>query len=100
MKMDRLTITTIFFSDEAHFQLCGYVNKQNCHIWCSPQVIEEMPLHPEKVIVWCTLYSEGLYQNMVENYLKRINTSNTSRVVYLNDIVSHIMSTFKLYNKK
>ena len=22
-----------FFSDEAHFDLGGYVNKQNCHIW-------------------------------------------------------------------
>ena len=23
----------IIFSDEAHFYLSGYVNKQNCHIW-------------------------------------------------------------------
>ena len=23
----------IFFSDEAHFDLDGYVNKQNCRIW-------------------------------------------------------------------
>ena len=23
----------IIFSDEAHFDLGGYVNKQNCHIW-------------------------------------------------------------------
>ena len=40
----------IFFSDEAHFSLGGYVNKQNCHIWGSenPQIIEERRLHPEK----------------------------------------------------
>jgi hypothetical protein len=52
----------IFFSDEAHFSLCGYVNKQNCRIWGSenPQVIEERPLHPEKVTVWCALWSEGV----------------------------------------
>ncbi|GFW64219.1 putative transposable element [Trichonephila clavipes] len=30
----------ILFSDEAHFWLNGYVNKQNCHIWseANPQV--------------------------------------------------------------
>ena len=40
----------IFFSDETHFTLGGYVNKQNCLIWGSeyPQAIEERPVHPEK----------------------------------------------------
>ena len=34
----------IFFSDETHFTLGGYVNKQNCCIWGSqnPQVIEKI----------------------------------------------------------
>ena len=52
----------IFFSDEAHFTLGGYVNKQNCRIWGSenPQVIEERPLHPEKITVWCALWSKGV----------------------------------------
>ncbi|GFT50565.1 hypothetical protein TNCV_551591 [Trichonephila clavipes] len=43
----------ILFSDEAHFWLHGYVNKQNCRI-CSeanPQVYVETPLHPEKLTV-------------------------------------------------
>ncbi|GFU09525.1 hypothetical protein TNCV_2089821 [Trichonephila clavipes] len=33
----------ILFSDEAHFWLNGYVNKQNCHIWseANPQVYDE-----------------------------------------------------------
>ena len=26
----------------------------------NPQVIEERPLHPEKVIVWCAVWSEGV----------------------------------------
>ncbi|GFV50799.1 uncharacterized protein TNCV_4237541 [Trichonephila clavipes] len=45
----------ILFSDEAHFWLNGYVNKQNCRIWseANPQVYVETPLHPEKLIVWC-----------------------------------------------
>ncbi|GFV05706.1 DUF4817 domain-containing protein [Trichonephila clavipes] len=39
----------ILFSDEAHFWLNGYVNKQNCRIWseANPQVSVETPLHPE-----------------------------------------------------
>ncbi|GFT39342.1 hypothetical protein TNCV_2422521 [Trichonephila clavipes] len=39
----------IVFSDEAHFWLNGYVNKQTCRIWseANPQVYIETPLHPE-----------------------------------------------------
>ncbi|GFV21497.1 hypothetical protein TNCV_2151181 [Trichonephila clavipes] len=49
----------ILFSDEAHFWLNGYVNKQNCCIWseANPQVYVETPLHPEKLTVWCTLWA-------------------------------------------
>ncbi|CAH2101163.1 unnamed protein product [Euphydryas editha] len=52
----------IFFSDEAHFMLGGYVNKQNCRIWGSenPKVTFERPLHPQKVTVWCTIWSVGV----------------------------------------
>ncbi|GFT39351.1 transposase [Trichonephila clavipes] len=47
------------FSDEAHFWLNGYVNKQNCRIWseANPQVYVETPLHPEKLTVWCALWT-------------------------------------------
>ncbi|GFV00468.1 uncharacterized protein TNCV_3644461 [Trichonephila clavipes] len=49
----------ILFSDEAHFWLNGYVNKQNCRIWseANPQVYVETPLHPEKLTVWCALWN-------------------------------------------
>ncbi|GFU58734.1 transposable element Tc3 transposase [Trichonephila clavipes] len=52
----------ILFSDEAHFWLNGYVNKQNCRIWseANPQVYVETPLHPEKLTVWCTLWAGGI----------------------------------------
>ncbi|GFW81757.1 uncharacterized protein TNCV_2884311 [Trichonephila clavipes] len=52
----------IFFSDEAHFWLNGYVNKQNCRIWSEayPQVYVETPLHPEKLTVWCALWAAGI----------------------------------------
>ncbi|GFV06021.1 transposon Ty3-I Gag-Pol polyprotein [Trichonephila clavipes] len=50
------------FSDEAHFWLNGYVNKQNCRIWseANPQVYVETPLHPEKLTVWCALWVGGI----------------------------------------
>ncbi|GFY32971.1 putative DD41D transposase [Trichonephila clavipes] len=49
----------ILFSDEAHFWLNGYVNKQNCRIWseANPQVYVETPLNPEKLTVWCALWA-------------------------------------------
>ncbi|GFS50462.1 uncharacterized protein TNCV_3196891 [Trichonephila clavipes] len=52
----------ILFSDEAHFWLNGYVNKQNCRIWseANPQVYVETSLHPEKLIVWCALWAGGI----------------------------------------
>ncbi|GFT19476.1 uncharacterized protein TNCV_2533801 [Trichonephila clavipes] len=52
----------ILFSDEAHFWLNGYVNKQNCHIWseANPQVYVETPLHPEKLTGWCALWAGGI----------------------------------------
>ncbi|GFX84198.1 DUF4817 domain-containing protein [Trichonephila clavipes] len=54
----------ILFSDEAHFWLNGYVNKQNCRIWseANPQVYVETPLHSEKLTVWCALWAGGILQ--------------------------------------
>ncbi|GFY16640.1 uncharacterized protein TNCV_2787661 [Trichonephila clavipes] len=45
----------ILFSDEAHFWLNGYVNKQNCRIWseANPQVYVETPLHPKTDCLVC-----------------------------------------------
>ncbi|GFV61917.1 uncharacterized protein TNCV_4107211 [Trichonephila clavipes] len=52
----------ILFSDETHFWLNGFVNKQNCRIWseANPQVYVETPLHPEKLTVWCALWAGGI----------------------------------------
>ncbi|GFW82312.1 putative DD41D transposase [Trichonephila clavipes] len=52
----------ILFSDEAHFWLNGYINKQNCRIWSetNPKVYVETPLHPEKLTVWCALWAGGI----------------------------------------
>ncbi|GFW80017.1 transposase [Trichonephila clavipes] len=52
----------ILFSDETHFWLNGYVNKQNCRIWseANPKVYVETPLHPEKLTFWCALWDSGI----------------------------------------
>ena len=44
-------------SDEAHFDLAGYVNKQNCRFWGreDPKIMHEKPLHSERVTVWCAV---------------------------------------------
>ena len=44
----------IIFSDEAHFDLVGYVNKQNCRIWGTGKqhTYIEKPTQPKRVAVW------------------------------------------------
>lgn len=49
----------IIFSDEAHFWLNGYVNKQNCRIWgdANPHEVQQIAMHPQKVTVWCGFWA-------------------------------------------
>jgi len=53
----------IVFTDEVHFHLGGYVNKQNCRIWGSenPHVVLEKPMHPQRVAVCCGMWSGGIF---------------------------------------
>ncbi|GFW93452.1 uncharacterized protein TNCV_46551 [Trichonephila clavipes] len=62
----------ILFSDEAHFWLNGYVNKQNCRIWseANPQVYVETPLHPEKLF--------GALYGLVESFFKNDESPNVT----------------------
>ena len=52
----------IIFSDEAHFDLRGYINKQNCRIWStkSSHAYIEKPTHPKWVFVLCGFWSRGI----------------------------------------
>ena len=52
----------IIFTDEAHFDLGGYVNKQNCRIWGTenPHAHIEKPTHPKIVAVWYGFWSRGM----------------------------------------
>ena len=49
----------IIFSDEARFDLGGYVNKKNCRIWGTenPHIYFEKPTHSKRVTVWYGFWS-------------------------------------------
>jgi len=55
-------INTALMTDEAHFHLSGYVNKQNYHYWApeNPQELHQHPLHFERLTVWCGITSFGV----------------------------------------
>ncbi|GFW84315.1 uncharacterized protein TNCV_1131841 [Trichonephila clavipes] len=55
VKVDASWPWKILWSDEAHFHLSGTVNTHNCRIWDteSPRAFQEIPLHSQKVTVWC-----------------------------------------------
>ena len=52
----------ITFSDEAHFDLVRYVNKQNCRIWGTENLHAyiEKPTHSKRVTAWCGFWSKGI----------------------------------------
>jgi histone-lysine N-methyltransferase SETMAR len=58
--IDEIDMNKIWMSDEAHFDLTGYVNKQNWrHLGTeNPHIAISTPLHPQRVTVWCGMSSE------------------------------------------
>ena len=75
------------FSDEAHFNLGGYVNKQNCRIWGTenPYAYIKKPTHPKRVTVCCGFQSRGIigtffFQNVQEEAVT-VN-GNSYRVMF------------------
>ncbi|GFV52001.1 putative transposable element [Trichonephila clavipes] len=80
----------ILFSDEAHFWLNGYFNKQNCRIWseANPQVYVETPLHPEKLTVWCALWAGGIIGPYFFKSMKaRLDYIRASRGSHIPEII-------------
>lgn len=60
---DNEFISNLWMSDEAHFHLNGFVNKQNVHYWAqqNPTEVHQRPLHRQGyrvlwcVTVWCNM---------------------------------------------
>ena len=49
----------INFSDEAHFHIKGYMDRQSYRILDSenPREFQEKSMHPQRVTVWCALWA-------------------------------------------
>lgn len=62
VEVDNFDIGRIWFSDEAHFDLFGNVNKQNCRYYASSQPHQHIqkPLHSPRITIWCALSSFGI----------------------------------------
>lgn len=70
-------------TDEAYFYLTLPLNKQNNRVWDDSRPFEgvEMPLHDEKLLVWCSISAEGIigpyfFEGSVnkDNYLQMLQT--------------------------
>ena len=70
-----------FFSDEAHFHLFGCVNKQNIRYWSAenPRELHQIPLHCERVTVWCAISSVGIIGPYFFEENERTVTVNAAR---------------------
>jgi hypothetical protein len=55
-------VNSLLMSDEAHFHMSGYVNKQNCQFWAAnnPHELHQCPLQSVKFTVWCAIFSGGI----------------------------------------
>lgn len=74
----------MMMSDEAHFHIDGYVNKQNCRYWAdtNPRELHESPLHSDKVTVWCGVSKVGIIgPYFFENEREQAVTVNSQRYV-------------------
>ena len=81
----------IILSDEAHFDIGGYINKQNCRIWGTenPQAYIEKPAHPKCVTVRCGFCFRGIIEPFFfENEQGEAVTVNADRYrAMLNDFL-------------
>jgi hypothetical protein len=55
-------VNNLLITDETHFHLSEFVNKQNFRYWSATNPIElhKRPLHSSKVTVWCAISSFGI----------------------------------------
>ena len=69
-----ILVKKIIFSEEAHFDLGGYVNKQNCPIWDTenPHAYIEKSMHPKRAVTvngnrYRAMLNEFLFTKIEEN---------------------------------
>ena len=57
---DETFLSHLTMSEEAHFHISGYVNKQIYRGTESPMIVHKQPTHAQKVTVWCGITSERI----------------------------------------
>ncbi len=79
----------IWFSDECHFRMNRYVNKQNMRLWCdeNPIEIEEAHIHPKKVMVWAAISSHGIIGPV---FIRGTVTSSSYHSLIKDDIIPEL----------
>ena len=85
----------LFFSDEAWFHLTGYINSQNNRYWSTdnPHQLHEVPLHDQKVGVWCAISRTRLIGPIFFD-----DTVNSQR--YINNILNPFFNQLTDYEKE
>jgi len=81
---DEDLVNNMWMSDEAHFHVSGFVNKQNFRYWsqANPRALHEKPLHSPKVTVWCAISASGIIgPYFFENETGNAVTVNADRYV-------------------
>ena len=76
----------VILPDETHFDLGGYVNKQNCHIWGTenPHAHIEKPTHPKRLTVWCGFWFRGIIEPFfIENEPGRLSLSGNVELIFV-----------------
>ena len=69
-KVDAGFSSKIILSDEEHFYLDGFVNRQNCRVWNSKKrVISEKQMHPQRVTVLASSNRTFLRMRLVKQQL-------------------------------
>ncbi|CAK9827661.1 hypothetical protein ANTRET_LOCUS5336 [Anthophora retusa] len=81
------------FSDETHFHLDGFVNRQNCRIWCSENPRESVgkQMHSQRVTAWSGFWAGGIIGPFFfENAADQTITVNNAR--YCDMIIQFFVS--------
>lgn len=64
-----MSLERVWWSDESHFDVSGYVNKQNWRHWGTdnPHLAIVRPLNPRRLTVWCAISSAGIIGPVIVN---------------------------------
>ncbi len=79
----------IWFSDECHFWMNGYVNEQNMRLWHDENAlkIEEAQLHLEKVMVCAAISSHGIIGPV---FIRGTVTSSSYHCLLKGDVIPEL----------